>query len=185
MVAVNNGLRCVKLTRPSISRFGLLMHDESFKFLDENHPTSFSTELSFSIFPINGDGNVDGLVLDFVLNGYWSKWLTTGGSFALSEENRFLSVGFDAKMDGNVGAVDDRSPSPTPRTSVSVSRKPIGESQLALSQGPRVGDDAGQVLLPNTRKHQEAVADGELDLADDVEAMPEEEVVVPVDRAAE
>jgi hypothetical protein len=101
MVAVNNGLRCVKLTRPSISRFGLLMHDESFKFLDGNHPTSFSTELSFSIFPVNGD--VDGLVLDFVPSGYWSKWLTTGGSFALSEENRFLSVGFDAKMDGNVG----------------------------------------------------------------------------------
>jgi hypothetical protein len=62
---------------------------------------------------------------------------------------------------------------------------PIGESQLALSQGPRVGDDEGQVLLPNTRKHKEAVVDGELDLADDVEAMPEEEVVVPVDRAAE
>lgn len=101
MVAVNNGMRCVKLTRPSISRFGLLMRDESFKFLDGNHPTSFSTELSFSIFPVNGDG--DGLVLDFVPSGYWSKWLTTGGSFALSEENRFLSVGFDAKMDGNVG----------------------------------------------------------------------------------
>ena len=68
MVAVNNGLQCVMLTQSSISRFGLLMHDESFKFLDGNHLTSFSTELSFSIFPVNGD--VDGLVLDFVPSGY-------------------------------------------------------------------------------------------------------------------
>jgi hypothetical protein len=46
-----------------------------------------------------------------------------------------------------------------------------------------VRDDAGQVLFSDSREGEEAVMDGKLDLADDVEAMPEEEVVVSVGTA--
>uniref|UniRef100_A0A0E0QV75 DUF834 domain-containing protein n=2 Tax=Oryza rufipogon TaxID=4529 RepID=A0A0E0QV75_ORYRU len=49
----------------------------------------------------------------------------------------------------------------------------------------RVGDDAGEEVPADAREREEAVVDGELDLADDVEAVAEEEVVVPVDAAAE
>lgn len=95
-----NGKLCAKLKGPSNSSFGLLMRAEPFKFLDGKHPTSFSSELSFSIFPGESDG--DGLVLVFIPSGSWSKWLTAGGSFPLSKENKFRAVEFDIKMDGEV-----------------------------------------------------------------------------------
>eukprot|EP00268_Persea_americana_P058205 TRINITY_DN7020_c0_g1_i1.p2 TRINITY_DN7020_c0_g1~~TRINITY_DN7020_c0_g1_i1.p2 ORF type:complete len:320 (-),score=41.53 TRINITY_DN7020_c0_g1_i1:261-1220(-) len=61
----------------------------------------------------------------------------------------------------------------------------LGEGQLALREGLGVADDAGEILLPDAREGEETVVDGELDLADDVEAVAEEEVVVAVDAAAE
>jgi hypothetical protein len=59
------------------------------------------------------------------------------------------------------------------------------EGELALGERLRVGDDAGEEVPADAREREEAVVDGELDLADDVEAVAEEEVVVPVDAAAE
>jgi hypothetical protein len=59
------------------------------------------------------------------------------------------------------------------------------ERQLALRQRLRVGDDPGEQLPSHPGEREEAVVDGELDLPDDVEAVPEEEVVVAVDAAAE
>ncbi|GER57100.1 myb-like transcription factor family protein [Striga asiatica] len=61
----------------------------------------------------------------------------------------------------------------------------LGQGVLALGKGLRVAYHAGEVLAPDAREGEEAVVDGELDLADDVEAVAEEEVVVAVDRAAQ
>uniref|UniRef100_J3MQI1 Uncharacterized protein n=1 Tax=Oryza brachyantha TaxID=4533 RepID=J3MQI1_ORYBR len=57
--------------------------------------------------------------------------------------------------------------------------------ELTLGERLRVGDDAGEDLLVDPREREEAVVDGELDLADDVEAVTEEEVAVAVDAATE
>lgn len=46
-------------------------------------------------------------------------------------------------------------------------------------------DYAGQELFADSGEGEEAVVNGELDFADDVELVAKEEVVVPVDRAAE
>jgi hypothetical protein len=59
------------------------------------------------------------------------------------------------------------------------------ERELALRERLRVGDDAGEQLLAHAGQREEAVVDGELHLADDVEAVAEQEVVVAVDAAAE
>jgi hypothetical protein len=59
------------------------------------------------------------------------------------------------------------------------------ERELALRERLRVGDDPGEQVLAHPGEGQEAVVDGELDLADDVKAVAEEEVVVAVDAAAE
>nr|GME11661.1 hypothetical protein CR513_54080 [Ipomoea batatas] len=61
----------------------------------------------------------------------------------------------------------------------------IGERELALGECLRVAYDAREVVFSDAREREEAVVDRELDLADDVEAVAEEEVVVPVNRAAE
>jgi hypothetical protein len=61
----------------------------------------------------------------------------------------------------------------------------LGERVLALRQRLRVADDAGEALLAHPREREEAVVDRELHLADDVEAVPEQEVVVAVDAAAQ
>ena len=56
---------------------------------------------------------------------------------------------------------------------------------LALGQGLRVGDDPLQLGGRDTRHGEQAVMDGELDLAHDVEAVAKEEVIVPVDATPE
>ncbi|RDX67084.1 hypothetical protein CR513_54080, partial [Mucuna pruriens] len=56
---------------------------------------------------------------------------------------------------------------------------------LALRERLRMRYHAREEIFSDTREGEEAVVDRELDLADDVEAVAEEEVVVPVDRAAE
>lgn len=52
---------------------------------------------------------------------------------------------------------------------------------LALGQGLGVAHHAGQVLLSDAGEGQEAVVDGELDFTDDMKAVAQEEVIVPVD----
>ena len=61
----------------------------------------------------------------------------------------------------------------------------FGESVLALRECLRMRNHSREELLSDAGEREEAVVDRELDLADDVEAVAEEEVVVPVDRAAE
>ncbi|CAL5090266.1 unnamed protein product [Urochloa decumbens] len=59
------------------------------------------------------------------------------------------------------------------------------ERELALRERLGMRDDAGEEVPPHPGEREEAVVDGELDLADDVEPVAEEEVVVAVDAAAE
>ncbi|KAF8039552.1 hypothetical protein BT93_B1922 [Corymbia citriodora subsp. variegata] len=61
----------------------------------------------------------------------------------------------------------------------------LRQGVLALGKRLRVGDHAREVLHARAGESEEAMVDRELDLADDVEAVAEEEVVVAVDRAAE
>ncbi|KAK3443826.1 hypothetical protein EUGRSUZ_B03894 [Eucalyptus grandis] len=64
-------------------------------------------------------------------------------------------------------------------------RGQLRQGVLALGERLRVRDHAREVLHARAGEREEAMVDRELDLADDVEAVAEEEVVVPVDRAAE
>jgi len=61
----------------------------------------------------------------------------------------------------------------------------FGERVLALRERLRMRDYAREEFLADAGEGEEAVVDRELDLADDVEAVAEEEVVVAVDRASE
>jgi len=61
----------------------------------------------------------------------------------------------------------------------------LGERVLALRERLRMRDYAREEVLANAGEREEAVVDRELDLADDVETVAEEEVVVAVDRTAE
>ena len=61
----------------------------------------------------------------------------------------------------------------------------LGERVLALRERLRMRDYAREEVLADAGESEEAVVDRELDLADDVEAVAEEEVVVAVDRTAE
>lgn len=56
----------------------------------------------------------------------------------------------------------------------------FGQSQLTLSQSLRMRDDSVQVLFSDPWEGQEAVVDWELDLADDVETVAEEKIVISV-----
>uniref|UniRef100_A0A804MGP4 Uncharacterized protein n=1 Tax=Zea mays TaxID=4577 RepID=A0A804MGP4_MAIZE len=59
------------------------------------------------------------------------------------------------------------------------------ERVLALRQRLRVAHHAGQALLAHPGQRQQAVVHGELHLPDDVEPVPEQQVVVAVDAAAQ
>ncbi|WVZ01165.1 hypothetical protein V8G54_027234 [Vigna mungo] len=61
----------------------------------------------------------------------------------------------------------------------------FGERVLALRERLRMRDYAREELLANAGEGEEAVVDRELHLADDMEAVAKEEVVVAVDRASE
>ena len=61
----------------------------------------------------------------------------------------------------------------------------LGERPLALRERLRVADHALQVLLLHAGDGHEAVVHGELHLADDVQAVAQQQVVVAVDAAAQ
>lgn len=117
----------VKLTRALPSSSGLLLRREPIKF---TKPTSFSTEISFSISPNDGDG-----LLLVLVPGNFSVRFPAKCSFGLSLENNYLGVEFDTSRDDNAGDLNANHVGLNVGSLVSVAVGNVSAMNLVLNSG--------------------------------------------------